>query len=207
MIEEAGRTREEAIARAVATLGIRREEAAVTVLEEKRHRFLGLFGGPIVRVRVERRSGRHLDGEARGARDARGGRSRDGSRRGPREAVDTAGDAARVKEIVEGILGAMDVSSRVSVDENGGGTRRVLIETGASDGLLIGRRGQTLLALEHVANRILTRARDDRPIVEVDVGGYRQRNGDPLDEEPAPEARRASAGRPRGRGRRRARAS
>ncbi len=201
MIEEAGRTREEAIARAVATLGISRAEAVVTVLEEKRHRFLGLFGGPIVRVRVERRSGRRQERDARGGHE---GRARDGSRRDRREAIDTTGDAVRVKEIVEGILRAMDVSSRVSVEENGGGPRRVRIETGASDGLLIGRHGQTLLALEHVANRILTRARDDRPIVEVDVGGYRQRNGDPLDEEPAPEARRTSHGRPRGRGRARA---
>jgi predicted RNA-binding protein Jag len=193
MIEEVGRTREEAVARAVATLGIARAEAVVTVLEEKRHRFLGLFGGPQVRVRVERREGRR---PGREGRDGRSGR-RSGEAR--REAIDTAGDAARVKRIVEGILLSMGVTSTVTVDENGDGRRRVRIESDESDGLLIGRHGQTLLAIEHVANRILTKARDDRPLVEVDVNGYRERNGEALEQEAEPEARRAHRGRSRGR--------
>lgn len=160
MIEVTGRTRDEAVAEALRRLGIARGEAEVRVLEEKPKRFFGLFGGPSVRVRVMKREV--------GAADPRG-------------------DAERVREIVEGILGAMSVPARVSV----GGAKAdpcVEIETEGADGLLIGRQGQTLLALQHVANRILTRCRDNRPIVTVDVGGYRSRQ--PEIEEPTEEAER-----------------
>src|SRR5262245_16512991 len=61
MVETTGKTRAEAVARALEKLGIREQEASVTVLEERRARFLGLFGGPEVRVRVARRTERGGD--------------------------------------------------------------------------------------------------------------------------------------------------
>lgn len=205
MIEETGRTREEAVARALATLGISESEAVVTVLDEKKRRFLGLFGDAIVRVRVERR--RDARGGARSARGGRASGERGAPPRGrPRKTVDTAGDAERVRDVVGGILTAMGIDSRVAVVEVDG-VQCVRVESQESDGLLIGRRGQTLDALEHVANRILTRARDDRPVVTVDVAGYRERNGDAPEEPPARPAGRIDRGRRRSRGRARAGAS
>ena len=181
MVEATGRTREEAIARAVAQMKVPRSEIVVTVLEERRHRFLGLFGGPIARVRVRRR------GE--GA-----------------DATPDASDAERTREIVEGLLREMGVRAQVSV-EAAHGVPSIQIVSQESDGLLIGRHGQTLLALEHIANRILTKARDDRPVVTIDVGGYRARGGKPVEEREARSAGKAHTGRRRTRRREGARAS
>jgi spoIIIJ-associated protein len=186
MVEATGRTRDEAVARAVAELGIPRNDAEVIVVEERRQRFLGLFGGPVVRVRVRRR-GHGGAGSAQGAPNA--------------------SDAERTREIVEGLLSAMDVRASVSVEAATDGAPRVQIVTQGSDGLLIGRHGQTLLALEHLANRILTKARDDRPVVTIDVGGYRARGGKPSEDADERPIRRETADARRPRRRARARAS
>jgi spoIIIJ-associated protein len=151
MVETTGKSRAEAVARALAKLGIREQDASVTVLEERRARFLGLFGGPEVRVRVAKRTDRSGDGPS-----------------------GEASDAERVREVVAGILKTMQIDAQVRID-GGANHRRVVVETEGSDGLLIGRHGQTLAALEHIANRILTRGRDNRPIVSVDIAGYRGR--------------------------------
>jgi spoIIIJ-associated protein len=49
------------------------------------------------------------------------------------------------------------------------------IRTRSSDGLLIGRRGETLRALQYLVRAILKRRYLDLPRVVVDVGGYRMR--------------------------------
>jgi spoIIIJ-associated protein len=181
MVETTGKSRAEAVARALEKLGIREQDANVTVLEERRARFLGLFGGPEVRVRVAKRSERNA-----------GGHSGDAS------------DAERVREVVTGILKAMQIDAQVRIDGGGANTRRVIVETDGSDGLLIGRHGQTLAALEHIANRILTHGRDNRPIVSVDVAGYRGRTQ--TEDAERLESRRRGAP-SRGRSTRRARAT
>lgn len=167
MVEATGRTREEAVAKAAARLGIAVEEVEVTLVEVRRRRFLGLFGGPLVRVRVC------------------AGRGGIGIRGGATTGRPELADAERTREIVRSILAAMGVTAAVSVEDRNG-SPAVQVRTVGADGLLIGRRGQTLLALEHVAYRILTRARDDRPVVPVDVGGYRARGGRPVEETEAP---------------------
>src|SRR5262245_54282552 len=111
MVEATGRTRDEAIARAVAKLGIPRSSGEITVLEEKAQRFLGLFGGPLVRVRVHPRSARGRVASA---------------------AVTSDTDAERTREIVEGILAAMGVRARVTV-EKADGAPSVQISTQGSD--------------------------------------------------------------------------
>jgi spoIIIJ-associated protein len=52
-----------------------------------------------------------------------------------------------------------------------------------AEGLLIGRRGQTLDALEHVINRIVLGGESGADTrLSIDVGGYRERRGDTLRE-------------------------
>jgi spoIIIJ-associated protein len=199
MIEASGGTREEALRKAAEMLGVPADQVEVVLLEEKRRRFLGLFGGPLVRVRARRAT--HAGGAGSVGRERRDRRGRPGPAGGPRDAAarsDAGADADRTREIVEGILSAMRIDGAVSVEKDGSGTR-VQVRTEASDGLLIGRHGQTLLALEHIAHRILTKARDDRPVVPIDVGGYRLRGGEPRDESHEVRAVRHRAGRSRSR--------
>lgn len=81
---------------------------------------------------------------------------------------------ADLREIVVDLLQSMDfdasVESRV-VD----GVTELTIRTQGQDGLLIGRRGQTLVALQHLLGRLASREFGQDVQFTVDVGDYRKR--------------------------------
>jgi spoIIIJ-associated protein len=84
-----------------------------------------------------------------------------------------AGAAASVRELLERIAGAMGLEARVEVRVEGD---TVVGEYRGEDvAELIGRRGQTIDAIQHLAYRIASRAAGARQRVLVDAGGYRER--------------------------------
>jgi len=79
----------------------------------------------------------------------------------------------RVRELVERVVGAMGIGAQVDVRED---DNEVLVTcTGGDLGLLIGKHGQTIDALQHVANAALHRGGNDAKPVTVDAAGYRER--------------------------------
>jgi spoIIIJ-associated protein len=50
-------------------------------------------------------------------------------------------------------------------------------------GRLIGHRGETLAALQHIMNMMIRRQTDERIYVHVDIGGYRQARLEKLEEQ------------------------
>jgi spoIIIJ-associated protein len=87
----------------------------------------------------------------------------------PREEMENA------CRIVTEILDLMNISAKVS--ERGENTIEVV---GDGSGLLIGKRGQTLDALQFIVNRMLNKNREEPVYVTVDTEGYRQRHMDLL---------------------------
>ncbi len=89
----------------------------------------------------------------------------------------------RVHELVVGLMAAMgfDVTIASSVDAV---AREVVVQVRSdSEGLLIGRRGQTLDALEHLINRMaLSGEGASEGRIQVDIGGYRLRRKESLNE-------------------------
>lgn len=83
----------------------------------------------------------------------------------------------RAEEIVTDILRRMSVSSQLHVSEEKNALI-IDIETAGADGLLIGKGGNTLSALEYVVNRILQRENRKTPKVVLDVSGYHRRRED-----------------------------
>jgi spoIIIJ-associated protein len=82
--------------------------------------------------------------------------------------------AAQARELVERIATAIGVDSRVQVDEDDDAVRVQC--SGPELGVLIGRHGQTIDAIQYLANAIAYRAfPDDRKEVVVDAAGYRER--------------------------------
>jgi spoIIIJ-associated protein len=78
----------------------------------------------------------------------------------------------RLRELVETVVGAMGVRARVDVHETADG---VLVTcTGDDLGLLIGKHGQTIDALQYVANAASYRAGTGKPVT-IDAAGYRDR--------------------------------
>ena len=81
--------------------------------------------------------------------------------------------AARVRRMLEEIVDAVGVEAKIEVTEDASELRANL--DGEDLGLLIGRHGQTIDAIQHLAYRIAYRGEDDRKRVTVDAAGYRER--------------------------------
>jgi spoIIIJ-associated protein len=89
-------------------------------------------------------------------------------------------DAARLREVVERIAHEIGVVCTIEVEE-GEDSIRVVCD-GDDLGMLIGRHGQTIDAIQYLANAILFRGRyEERKPVVVDAAGYRDRRQATLD--------------------------
>lgn len=102
------------------------------------------------------------------------------------ERYDDAGgegeDPAEVlADLLEEIVEALKLDVEVSVAERDG----LLVGTieGQDVGLFIGRRGQTIDAVQHLAQRIVFRGGSPDARVVVDADGYRERRAQALQEE------------------------
>ena len=101
-------------------------------------------------------------------------------------------DGARlVRELVERVAGAIGVSTRVDVREDD--EEIVATCTGGDLGVLIGRHGQTIDALQYIANAALYRSAAHKPVT-VDASGYRERRRQVLEGIAVRSADRAAQG-------------
>ena len=91
----------------------------------------------------------------------------------------TAEPADRVRAILERIVDELDVEASVEVSE--GETEILGRVDGEELGLLIGRRGQTIDAVQLLCYRAAFRGRQDRKRVTVDAAGYRERRRDAVE--------------------------
>src|SRR3954452_6041904 len=87
--------------------------------------------------------------------------------------------AERAQELVEGVLDELDLDGEVVVEEN---DERILLTVEGEDdyGLLIGKRGQTIDALQLLCYQAAFRGLRERKRVVVDAAGYRERRREVL---------------------------
>jgi spoIIIJ-associated protein len=96
---------------------------------------------------------------------------------------------ARAREIVERIADGIGVSCRVDVLEDD--EALTVICAGSELGLLIGKHGQTIDAIQYLTNAILRRSGYEKDVV-VDAAGYRARRRATLESLAVRSAQRAS---------------
>jgi len=174
------RTVEEAEELALKELGIDRNEAEVEILSRGKAGFLGI-GAEMARVRVTQRSvsgATHVSSSSPGDTSAAVGRS-------PISNVNTATEGTAASIAIDAVnrvlsLAKVNVVStlRSENDPEVGGP--IIDLTGEDSGLLIGRRGQTLQALQFVVNMIARKELGESIRVVLDVEHYRQRREDSL---------------------------
>jgi len=81
-------------------------------------------------------------------------------------------------KVLREILEHMGVDAEVSAFDDG--ERIILDAHGPESGLVIGKKGATLDALQYIVNRIVYRRPKEGPLVVVDAEGYRGRREDSL---------------------------
>jgi spoIIIJ-associated protein len=105
------------------------------------------------------------------------------------EATLAAEPVERVRVILERIVDELDVEASVDVSEN---DEEILGRVDGEElGLLIGRRGQTIDAIQLVCYRAAFRGRQDRKRVTVDAAGYRERRREAIERQAERAAERA----------------
>jgi spoIIIJ-associated protein len=81
--------------------------------------------------------------------------------------------AARLRELLEQITAELGVPVRITISEDEATVLARL--TGPDLGPVIGRRGQTIDAIQYLANAFVWRGATDRKEVVIDAAGYRER--------------------------------
>ena len=169
--EGSGRTVEEAIREALRILGARREDVDLMVLDEGSRGVLGL-GSRTARVRLTLLSEMEEDDTAAGG--AAGARA-------AAPAAEATGELAQLAQrTVISLIEAMGFRATVNAEEEGGAVQVSI--TGPELAPLIGRRGQTLEALDLLVNLIVAHSCGRRVPVVVDVERYRERRRETLEE-------------------------
>lgn len=199
--EARGTTVEEATRRALDELGLTEEEATVEVLDEGRR---GLFGGGRrAHVRVTARDlredrtvqataevvGVNEEGDQEdGVTDtdsseetvASAEESRDEEETlSPEERMDQLDEEAELAaDFVEGLLDRFDLPGDIEIEVH---EDQAFVNVHEVDsGILIGRRGATLDALQELVRSAVQRQTERRAHVRIDVEGYRQRQTEKL---------------------------
>jgi spoIIIJ-associated protein len=88
--------------------------------------------------------------------------------------------AERVRELVEGVLDELDLDGEVEVSEDDHRIEAV-VEGDDDYGLLIGKRGQTIDAVQLLCYQAAFRGMRERKRVVVDAAGYRERRRETLE--------------------------
>ncbi len=113
-------------------------------------------------------------------------------RREPQRAAGESDLAAESRELVERVVAAIGLDCRVGVEE---GDEQIVVTCEGGDlGTLIGRHGQTIDAVQYLANSIAWRRFEDtRKEIVVDAAGYRARRRELLESIAVRSAERAVA--------------
>jgi len=160
-VETEAKTTEEAIHKACQELGVSREDLEVEVLSNGSSGFLGL-GAKNAKIRATvKEESAPPSSEVRSPR-----------------AISDPQAAETAKKTLQDLLRLLEMEATVDLQED---SERILLDIkGDGSGLLIGRKGQTLDALEYLINKIVHKDAEDKKRIVVDTENYRLRREDSL---------------------------
>ena len=167
-----GKTTEEAIEEASRELDTPAEELEIDILEPGSAGIFGLVGSKKARIKVSMETQTTHNEETETIE----------TKHEEPETVETDSqdetELAFAKEVLENILSRIPVETSVNSQRvNGNITLNI---EGDNSGLLIGRKGKTLDALQFIVNKIANKASDKKVRVVVDSEDYRKRQEESL---------------------------
>ena len=199
-IDMTGKTEDEAISKALAQLGLDRDDVSVEILERAKSGFFGIGASPAkVRVSygleeeetpapapapVAEKKPQETAKSAPKAEKRKSEKKTAEKREEPKKeeaAAPVAEDlgepctdekAAEITAFLTGLLEHMNSAAAVKVYLDEEGRYKVILE-GEKLGQLIGRRGETLDAIQQLTNYSVNRGNDKRVRVHVDAENYR----------------------------------
>ncbi len=175
-LEKSGKTEEAAIAAALEELGLDRDDVSVEIVERAKSGFLGIGASPaVVRVQYEA-----PDEESETAAEAPAAtQEQPAAAPVAPAAADEPESYARIRAFVSGLLEHMGIQAEIEITarENGGVNVNL---SGSNMGAVIGRRGETLDAIQHLTNYAVNRGSDKHMHISVDAESYRAKREESL---------------------------
>ena len=203
-IDVTGKTEEEAVHKALEQLHLERDDVSVEILERAKSGFLGLGGNP-ARVRISYGSDEpepaevpenkpaekkpaHTEkkqpaaGKAEKTEETADKPAEETPAAAPAEELPECDDdnAKRIRAFLEGLLEHLESPAKVLVYEAEKGRYKVVLE-GQGLGALIGRRGETLDAIQQLTSYAVNSGRDKRIRIHVDAENYRAKREQSLE--------------------------
>ena len=202
-IEATGKTIEDAVRSGLVRLGLMEEEVTIEVLAEPKSGFLG-FGSKPAKVRLTEKARKNapiydIEEEERKAappaesKAAEAAPAEDVTAETPKEPVEepaavevepaeetfTAEEAAaKAKAFLQDVLRNMGIE--VMIEKMIKSDKIILHLHGKNLGILIGKHGQTLDALQYLTNLTTNQGEETRHFIMLDVENYRQRREETL---------------------------
>jgi spoIIIJ-associated protein len=183
-VEVSAKSVDEAIDIALQDLGLKRSQVTIEVLTAGKPGVFG-FGGEQARVRVTAIEGAEVRPTEDFEEEAMPDELLDA--RGQIDLADLDSEEVRVaEEHLRDLIRLMDIDAEVTVREpetaaDGAGRASAVLDIEGEDlGLLIGRRGSTLSALQYLVNVMMTRKTGSKVLVTVDVEHYHRRREETL---------------------------
>ena len=174
-LEKSARTEDEAIAAALAELGMDRDDVSVEIVERAKSGFLGIGASPaVIRVSYEAE-----DEPAAPAAAPKAEAPAAPAKAAPAAVVDENEDYAEIRRFLTGLLERMGITADIEISprENGGVNVNL---SGSGMGAIIGRRGETLDAIQHLTNYVVNRGSEKRLHISVDAECYRSKREESL---------------------------
>ena len=169
-LEKSARTEELAIAEALKELGLDRDDVSVEILERAKSGFLGIGASPaVIRVSYEAPDEVVAEPAAEAASETAA----------EAEIVDENPDYAQIRKFLTGLLERMGVKAEMEISPRANGGINVNL-TGSSMGAIIGRRGETLDAIQHLTNYVINKGSDKHLHISVDAECYRSKREESL---------------------------
>lgn len=170
-LEKSGKTEEAAIAAALEELGLDRDDVSVEIVERAKSGFLGIGASPaVIRVQYEAPD-EETEQEAAPAEPEASVE--------PAAPVDEPESYARIRTFVSGLLEHMGIQAQIDITARDNGGVNVNL-SGSGMGAVIGRRGETLDAIQHLTNYAVNRGSDKHMHISVDAESYRAKREESL---------------------------
>lgn len=173
-IETSGESVQSAVEAGLAQLGVSRDQVEIEVIREGSRGVLGIgVRDALVRLieieadlEVEREPESELDSEPH-------------SQFSQEEILELARDV--LAELLEKMQITAEIHTRISVPRYPDDSSSLVLDLHGDDlGFLIGRKGETLAAIQHLVRLIVNKVVQERTHLVVDVGGYKVRREEAL---------------------------
>jgi len=196
-LEKSGRSVEEALKAALAELGLDEDDVSYSyeVVTRPKSGFLGIGAVPaVVRVNYETKDEPAVEApkpEAKAApapkaaqkpasvKEEKKAEPAPVKAEQPAPVVDENADYAAIRSFLTGLLERMNVKADIEISPRDNGGINVNL-SGNGMGAIIGRRGETLDAIQHLTNYVVNRGSDKHMHISVDAENYRSKREESL---------------------------